>query len=189
MYISLNEHFKNTIRRDLSQVLPIQNFNEIPQIKQITISYNFINKNTITKKPLSAKQTILSILLLELLGGQRGHLVKAKKDSAILKVRKGQLVGVKTSLNQLNSLNFLERIIILVIPQIQFFSGFPVKSLTPKGTFSFYLENPFLFPEISQKYGLFKDLNNGIVVNINSTAKNQQELLLLLSSFQVPFTT
>jgi large subunit ribosomal protein L5 len=187
MISSIKEHYNRTIRRDLAQILALKDPREVPKIQQVTLSYSFINKGKSGRNDNSSGQVLKALLLLEFISGQRGVLVKSRKDSAALKIRKGHLVAVKVNLTTENSYRFLEQFIVFVIPKIGFFKGFPNKSIDSRGNFSFRLENPILFPEIGHRYEKFKDLHNGLGINIRTNAKTREEALALITSHQLPF--
>lgn len=185
---SLNEHSIRTVRRSLTQIFWIKDPRQLPTIESITISYSFINHKISNRPEISPDAVIKTLLMIELIGGQRPVIVKSNKDSAALKIRKGHLVAAKVNLNKEKSVFILESLVTLVLPNVPLFKGFESTSIDKSGNFSFRIENPLLFPEIGQRFEIFKDLRGGINFSIKTTG-NKQESLALLTLYQIPFYT
>ena len=63
-------------------------------------------------------------LALETLACQRPTLTRSVKDNASLKVRSGMISGAKVTLRKDKMYDFLERLVLTIIPRIKYFEGF-----------------------------------------------------------------
>lgn len=185
---SLNEHYLYTVRRSLAQIFLVKDPRQLPNIENISISYSFLNHKISNRSEISPDIVIKTLLMIELIGGQRPVIVKSNKDSAVLKIRKGHIVAAKVNLNKEKSICIMEHLITSVLPNVPLFKGFESTSIDKSGNFSFRVENPLLFPEIGQRFEMFKDLRGGININIKTTG-NKQESIALLTLFQIPLYT
>nr|YP_010732109.1 ribosomal protein L5 [Massjukichlorella minus]WDY13023.1 ribosomal protein L5 [Massjukichlorella minus] len=121
---------------------------------------------------------------LTILTGQRGIITQSKKSIAGFKLREKASVGVSVTLRGDRMYGFLDRLINLALPRIRDFQGVSPKSFDGHGNYSLGLEEQLMFPEID--YDKIDQIR-GMDISIVTTSKNDQESLLLLKEFGMPF--
>lgn len=83
-----------------------------------------------------------------LLSGQKPHLRPARISIAGFKIRKGQTVGLRTTLRGGKMVDFFRRLITIVLPRVRDFSGIDLKKVDAGGTLNFGFREQYVFPEI-----------------------------------------
>lgn len=86
---------------------------------------------------------------LSIITGQRPEVRRAKKSVAGFKVREGQIVGLRVTLRRGRMVDFLRRLITIVLPRVRDFSGLDLKSIDQKGVLNVGLKEQFVFPEVA----------------------------------------
>lgn len=176
----LEHYYKNIIKYDLTNKFFYKNVHELPEIKKIILNFN--NRNN------KIKNFAATLLALKLITKKKGIIIKTKKPNLFLKIQKGKPTGCKVILKKTLMYNFLEKIIIELVPNLKKFFKFKTK-LNNYNNFSFNLKNKnLIFNEIKEHYHLSKTLfylNISIVTN----TKTNKELFFLLRSFNFALKT
>lgn len=116
--------------------------------------------------------------------GQKPMSAPAKKSIAQFKIRANQVIGIYTTLRNYRMWEFLDRLLILVIPRIRDFRGFVKTKFDGHGNYSFGLREQTSFYEIN----LDKvDAIRGMNITITTTSNTNKEALSLLSLLGFPF--
>jgi len=172
------EHFNfKTLKYELANKFFYKNTKKIPKIKKITLNFGC--------KTTEIKHLAASLLALEIITSKKGKLTTAKKSNIILKIRKGNPIGCKITLQKKQIFNFLEKIFIYIFPNIKNFSGIKLtETINPK-SLSFRLTDTFNFNEFEEHYYLFNNLPN-LDITITTNSKNKEELIFILKSMQFP---
>ena len=121
---------------------------------------------------------------LALITGQRPVITRAKKAISNFKIKEGDPVGCKATLRRHRMYEFLERLIVMVLPRVRDFRGLSLKGFDRSGNFSFGLQDKTIFPELrldDVHYPL------GMDVTIVTTARTNQEARALLDAYGLPF--
>ena len=118
--------------------------------------------------------------------GQRPVTAKAKKSIASFKLREGQALGVMVTLRGEVMYEFIDRLINISLPRVRDFRGISPKSFDGRGNFAMGLTEQIIFPEIN--YDKI-DKVRGLGIIVETTAKNNEEGLSLLSELGMPFKT
>src|SRR6476659_6903633 len=129
----LNYLQSKTLKHDLLNKFYYKNINELPKLKKIVLNFGC---ETTELKQLSA-----TILDLEFIANQKGILTKSKKSNILLKIRKGNPVGCKVTLQKKRMLKFLEKTLLEIFPKIKNFNGVTVNKQINKNSFSYELRN------------------------------------------------
>ena len=79
---------------------------------------------------------------------------------------------------------FLDRLVNIAIPRIRDFRGLNIKSLDGSGNFSMGIKEHVIFPEIN--FDKVEKIR-GMDITICTSAKNNNEAIELLKSFNMPF--
>ena len=120
---------------------------------------------------------------LKLICGQQPVITKARKSVAGFKLREGVNVGVKVTLRKQKMYEFLDRLVNIALPRVRDFRGLSKKSFDGKGNYSLGLKEQIVFPEID--YDNLDSLR-GMDITIVTSAKNDEQGLELLKSFNLP---
>ena len=121
---------------------------------------------------------------LSLISGQKAIKTNAKKAISGFKIRSGMPLGVKVTLRNKIMYEFLDRLVNIAIPRIRDFRGLNSKSFDGKGNFSMGIKEHVIFPEIN--FDKVEKIR-GMDISICTSAKNNNEALELLKSFNMPF--
>lgn len=121
---------------------------------------------------------------LQVITGQKPAMRAAKKAIAGFKLRAGEPVGLVVTLRGKRMWFFFEKLVHIVLPRLRDFHGVRRKSFDGGGNYSLGIEEHTVFPEIDpNKVGKIKSLE----VTIVTTAKTDEEGLVLLESLGMPF--
>lgn len=168
---NLQNHYKNVTIYDLITKLNFKNIFEIPNITKICLNIGFKDAN------IEKKKLINIILLLKLITNQKPIVTKSKKNNLFLKIKKNSIIGCKVTLRQKNIFNFLEKLIIFILPNL-IKINFNFKN---KNILNFQIHNILYFFELKTEFLKFRNIPP-IDISIHTSAKNNSELFLLLNS-------
>lgn len=174
----LKKKYLETIAPKLLEQFKYKNTHEIPQIKKIVINRG-IGDASQNNKILES-----SLKELGMISGQKGIVTRSKKAIAGFKIREQMPVGVSVTLRGERMYGFLDRLIHLALPRVRDFQGISKKSFDKNGNYSLGLEEQLMFPEI--EYDKIDQIR-GMDISIVTTASNQEEALVLLQEFGLPF--
>lgn len=151
---------------------------QVPRIEKIVINRGIGDASQ------NAKLLELSLAELTILAGQKGVITRSKKAIAGFKLRQKMPVGVSVTLRGERMYSFLDRLINLALPRIRDFQGINTKGFDGYGNYSLGLEEQLMFPEID--YDKINQIK-GMDISIITTSKTNQEGLVLLKLFGLPF--
>ena len=174
----LLEEYNNQIKQNLKTKLGFKNIFEVPKLKKIILNMGIGEGKDDSKLVDKALED------LTLISGQKAVKTKSKKAISGFKIREGMPLGVKVTLRNKIMYEFLDRLVNIAIPRIRDFRGLNVKSFDGKGNFSMGVKEHVIFPEINFDK---VDKTRGMDITICTTAKNNNEALELLKSFNMPF--
>ncbi len=174
----LLEEYKNQIREELKSKLDLKNIFEVPKIKKITLNIG------VGEGKDDSKLIDKALDDLTLISGQKAVKTISKKAISGFKIRAGMPLGVKVTLRNKIMYEFLDRLVNIAIPRIRDFRGLNMKSFDGNGNFSMGIKEHVIFPEINFDK---VDKVRGMDITICTSAKNNNEALELLKSFNMPF--
>ena len=174
----LLEEYKNQIRQELQSKLGLKNIFEVPKIKKIILNIGVGEGKDDSKLIDKALED------LTLISGQKAVKTISKKAISGFKIRAGMPLGVKVTLRNKIMYEFLDRLVNIAIPRIRDFRGLNTKSFDGNGNFSMGIKEHVIFPEINFDK---VDKVRGMDITICTSAKNNNEALELLKSFNMPF--
>lgn len=149
----------------------------IPKLKKMILTFNC--------KDSDLKKLASSLLALELISTKRGRLTTAKKSNALLKIRKGNPVGCKVILQKKLMYNFLNKLLIEIMPKMKNLKDFVIETNEKEqNTFSYTLKNNIIFFEFESNYYLFNNLPY-LQITFITNAKTKNELLFLTNSIKL----
>lgn len=115
--------------------------------------------------------------------GQKPAVRPARKSIAGFKVREGNIVGLKTTLRGKRMIQFLERLVKVVIPRLRDFQGIDLKSIDEGGNLSIGFREQAVFPEINLESSR---VSFGLQVTIVPRVKNREQAIELYRRLGVP---
>ena len=176
----LLEEYKNQIQQELKSKLGLKNIFEVPKIKKIILNIG------VGEGKDDSKLIDKALDDLTLISGQKAVKTISKKAISGFKIRAGMPLGVKVTLRNKIMYEFLDRLVNIAIPRIRDFRGLNIKSFDGNGNFSMGIKEHVIFPEINFDK---VDKIRGMDITICTSAKNNNEALELLKSFNMPFTS
>jgi len=174
----LLEEYNNQFKKDLQSKLGLKNVFEVPKIRKIILNMGVGDGKDDSKLVDKAVQD------LTLISGQKAVKTKSKKAISGFKIRAGMPLGVKVTLRNKIMYEFLDRLVNIAIPRIRDFRGLNMKSFDGNGNFSMGIKEHVIFPEINFDK---VDKIRGMDITICTSAKNNNEAIELLKSFNMPF--
>lgn len=174
----LQERYASEIRPELAEKLGIKNPMAIPKVTKIIINMG-VGSAIADKKNLD-----LAFNALAEIAGQRPVQTLARKSIAGFKLREGMAIGCKVTLRRQRMYEFLDRLVSIVLPRVRDFRGVSRKAFDGSGNYSLSLSEQLVFPELNpDKYTKPQGMN----ITIVTTANSDEQGLLLLEMFGMPF--
>ena len=173
----LKELYAGSIVPKLKEELSRQNTLSVPKLSKVSLNMGLgdaVNDNKVIQ---SASDQ------LALISGQHPMVTKARKSIATFKIRDGMPLGVKVTLRGHRMYEFVDRLVTIALPRIRDFRGLNKNSFDGKGNYSFGIKECTIFPEINVDK---IDQTRGLDISICTTAKNNDEALLLLKFLNFP---
>ncbi len=176
--IQLKEFYKDNVIPDLKEKLGIKSSMAVPRITKVTLNMG-VGEANIDKKALEK-----AIEDLTLISGQKPLITKTRKSVASFKIRDGVPIGCKITLRKNRMYDFIQRLLGVAIPRERDFRGLDTRSFDGKGNYSLGIKEHIIFPEID--YDKI-DKIRGMDISITTSAKNDEEGIMLLKAMKFPF--
>ena len=174
----LLEEYNIQIKSSLMSKLGLKNIFEVPKLNKIILNMG------VGEGKEDSKLIDKALEDLSLISGQRAVKTQSKKAISGFKIRAGMPLGVKVTLRNKIMYEFLDRLVNIAIPRIRDFRGLNSKSFDGNGNFSMGIKEHVIFPEINFDK---VDKTRGLDITICTSAKNDNQALELLKSFNMPF--
>lgn len=174
----LKRQYEEEVVPQLNEQFQYKNRHQIPKILKIKINRGL---GTTAQNTKVLQKTINEVRAIS---GQQPIITTAKKSIAGFKVREEMPLGVTVTLRRDKMYSFLERLINLVLPRIRDFQGLDPKKMDKHGNYNFGINDQLIFPDIEYDQ---VDQTLGFNITIVTTAKTQQEGLILLKQLGIPF--
>jgi large subunit ribosomal protein L5 len=174
----LKERYKKEILPALMKQFAYQNPLQAPKLSKVVINMGLGEAISNIKVIDSAVSELSEIT------GQRPVVTRAKRSEAGFKLRAGMPIGCKVTLRGDRMYEFLDRLVNIALPRIRDFKGVPAKSFDGRGNYSLGIKEQLIFPEI--RYDKV-DMVRGMDINIETTARTDEEAQVLLEALGFPF--
>lgn len=173
----LKSYYNLQLRKTLQKQLGYANLYEVPELKKIVINVGVgeaVND-----------QKVLAIIGADLakITGQAPVATRAKKPISNFKIRKGMVIGLKTTLRGGRMWEFFDRFINVAAPRIRDFRGFSRDSFDGRGCYNLGLTEQTIFPEI--EYDKVKKVF-GMDIAIVTSAKKDEDAAALIEGLGMP---
>lgn len=175
--VRLQEHYKNTVFKQLTEQFGYKSAMQVPKITKITLNMG-LGEAVADKKVVEH-----AVGDMTKIAGQKPVVCNAKKSVANFKVREGWPVGCKVTLRRERMYEFLDRLVTIAIPRIRDFRGLNAKSFDGRGNYNMGIKEQIIFPEID--YDKIDTLR-GMDITITTTARTDEEGRALLKAFNLP---
>ena len=173
----LKEIYNSKIVSQLKEELNRSNVMDLPKLTKVTLNMGLGEAVADAKVIQSASGDLSAI------SGQTPVATKARKSSATFKIRDGMPLGVKVTLRGDRMYEFIDRLVTIALPRIRDFRGLKKTCFDGNGNYSFGIKECTIFPEINVDK---LDKVRGMDITICTTAKNDNEALILLKSLNFP---
>lgn len=174
----LQEYYRNTVVKQLTEQFGYKSAMEVPRISKITLNMGVGEAVGDRKIIENAVADLIKI------SGQKPVVTLARNSVATFKVRKDWPIGCKVTLRRERMFEFFDRLVTVAIPRIRDFRGLSPKSFDGRGNYSMGVREQIIFPEVD--YDKI-DALRGLDVTITTTAKTDEEGRALLAAFNFPF--
>ena len=179
LQLRVDPFYREIISQDLIYKQNYQNVMELPKIDSLVI-------NSTSKFFVEDRKNIIPTLLgLEMICGQKLKINTAEKSIAGFKIRQGQTIGCKATLRKHSQNVFLDKLLLVILPRFNNFTGIILNSFDKQGNYTLGLNDLLLFPELETQFELFENLR-GIDLSFVMRKKSKYENLLLLTALQLP---
>jgi large subunit ribosomal protein L5 len=173
----LKELYDKKIKSELATKLGIKNQMSIPKFSKVVINVGVGRAVADSKKLEEVEVAVTKIT------GQHPVRTKAKKSIAGFKIRDGMAIGCMVTLRGEKMYEFIDRLINASLPRVRDFRGINPDAFDGQGNYSLGIKEHTVFPELIGQ----DDVPISLQVNIETTAKNNDEARELLAAFGFPF--
>jgi len=174
----LRDKYKKEVIPAMMKQFAYQNPLEVPKLTKVVINMGLGEAISNIKVIDSAVSDLSEI------AGQRPVVARAKRSEAGFKLRAGMPIGCKVTLRGDRMYEFLDRLVSVALPRIRDFKGISAKSFDGRGNYSLGIREQLIFPEI--RYDKV-DMVRGMDISIETSARTDEEGLMLLESLGFPF--
>src|SRR5215469_11654521 len=115
---------------------------------------------------------------------QKPVITRARKAISNFKLREGMPIGTMVTLRRDRMYEFYDRLVNIALPRVRDFRGVSDKSFDGRGNYSLGIREHTIFPELN----LDKvDKVKGLTISIITTARTDNEGMMLLRAMGMPF--
>lgn len=116
--------------------------------------------------------------------GQKFQVTRARKSIAAFKTREGQVIGLRTTLRGQKMVDFLERLVRIVLPRVHDFRGLNEAAIDEGGVLNIGFREQDVFPEINAEEST---LSFSLGVNIVPKEKDRAKAIQAYKDLGFPF--
>ena len=174
----LQEKYEKEILPSLEEKLGRKNRLSLPCLQKISVNMG-VGSAVQEKKHMESAVSALTEI-----SGQKPIITLARKSIAGFRLREGMAIGCKVTLRRTRMYEFLDRLISIALPRVRDFRGISRTAFDGNGNYNLGLSEQLVFPELNpDKYLRVQGMNITIVTSVPS----DEEALMLLSGFEMPF--
>lgn len=173
----LKEKYNKEVVPNLMKEFGIDNKMAVPKITKVTLNMG-IGDTLKNKEALDAAKRDMATI-----SGQEPSARAAKVSVASFSLRRGMVVGLKSTLRGEKMWAFLDRLFSIVLPRFRDFRGVSLKSFDKFGNYTLGIAEHIVFPEID----FAKSQPRGLEVTITTNAKNKKQGKRMLELLGMPF--
>lgn len=177
MQSRLRDIYEKEVVPELVKEFGYKNKMAVPKLSKIVLNMG-VGEAVADKKKLDA-----AVADLTAISAQKPVITHARKSIATYRLREGQAIGTKVTLRGKRMYDFLDKLIVVVLPRIKDFHGLSKSKFDGRGNYAFGIKEHLVFPEISVDK---IDSIRGMDIVIATTAKNDDEGRALLTQLGLP---
>jgi len=179
MKTKLEERYKEDIISSLTKRFGYKSLMAVPKLEKITVNMGLGEAVSDPKILDRAVEELAEIT------GQKPVITRARKSIAGFKLRAGMPIGCMVTLRKQRMYEFFERLVNVALPRIRDFKGVSPKAFDGRGNYTLGIREQIIFPEINFDK---VDKLRGLSVSVVTTAKTDEEGLVLLKELGIPFS-
>ncbi|MAH60892.1 MAG: 50S ribosomal protein L5 [Legionellales bacterium] len=171
------DFYQTKIVPEMTKQFGYKNPMEVPKLEKVTLNMG-LGEAVNDKKIVD-----IAFEEMKLIAGQAPLKTFTKKSIAGFKIRDGWPIGVKVTLRRKRMHDFVFKLVNMVLPFIRDFRGLNAKAFDGRGNYNFGIKEHLVFPEID-----FNTIEKmfGLNVTVTTTAKSDEEALMLLKLYGFP---
>lgn len=177
--LALKEKYTTEAAPGLMKEFGYQNVMEVPRLVKVVLNIG-VGEAISNAKSLEAAEADLAAI-----SGQHPVTTRAKRSIAAFKLREGMPVGLKVTLRGKRMIEFLDKLINVVLPRIRDFQGVNPDAFDGQGNYTLGCKDQTIFPEIDFDK---VDKLRGLEITIVTTARTDAEGRRLLELLGMPFS-
>ncbi len=177
--LALKERFNKEATPKLIKEFGYKNTMEVPRLVKVVLNIG-IGEAVQNARALEAAESDLAAI-----SGQHPVTTRAKRSIAAFKLREGMPVGLKVTLRGRRMIEFLDKLINVVLPRIRDFQGVNPDGFDGMGNYTIGFKEQIIFPEIDFDK---VDKLRGLEATIVTTAQTDAEGRRLLELLGMPFS-
>jgi large subunit ribosomal protein L5 len=173
----LLDYYQNVVRPKLMQEFAIANLLAAPRLERIVLNVGM------GEAPKNPKLLERAVEELGAITGQRAVVTRARKAISNFSLREGMPIGTMVTLRGWRMWEFLDRFIVVAVPRIRDFRGFPTRSFDGRGNYTVGIKEQMIFPEID--YDKVEKIH-GMDITFVTTAGRDDLAMALLRELGMP---
>ncbi len=177
--LALKEKYNNEAAPELMKEFGYKNVMQVPRLVKVVLNIG-IGEAVQNAKALEAAEKDLAAI-----SGQHPVTTRSKRSIAAFKLREGMPVGLKVTLRGRRMIEFLEKLINVVLPRIRDFQGVSPDAFDGQGNYTLGCKEQIIFPEIDFDK---VDKLRGLEITIVTTARTDVEGKRLMELLGMPFS-
>lgn len=170
--------YRTVVVPALRKAFGYRNALEAPRVLKVVVQAG------VGKRLKEAEHAEKTTAMLTRITGQKAAPRAARQSIAGFKSREGMIVGLQVTLRGPRMYDFLERLLVVVLPRTRDFRGINVDGFDGRGNYSLGFPEVNAFPEATPED---MELAQGVQVTVVTNAKNDQRGEALLRAFGFPF--
>ena len=174
----LQQYYRDTVVKELTDKFGYKNVMEVPKLVKISLNMG-LGEAVGDKKIIEHATGDMTKI-----AGQKPVVTKSRKSIAGFKIRDGYPIGCMVTLRGPRMFEFLDRLVSVALPRVRDFRGISGKGFDGRGNYNMGVKEQIIFPEI--EYDKI-DALRGMNISVTTTAKTDDEARALLAAFKFPF--
>jgi len=176
--MKLSQKYQKEIVPILAREYGFKNLLAAPKVTKVVVNVGLGSKKD--RQVLGEVRKELSAIL-----GQKPKVCRARQSISGFTLREGDDIGLASTLRGRKMYDFLQKLFVIVLPQVKDFRGLPLRSFDGRGNYTLGLSEQLVFPEIdlSKTKGSWS-LEVTIVTNTGDDKQAKRLLELLGAPFE-----
>lgn len=175
--MNLLEKYQKEVVPALVKEYGLKNPLAAPKVTKVVVNVGLGGKKD--RQVLEEVRKELSAIL-----GQKPKVCRARQSISGFTLREGDEIGLASTLRGRKMYDFLQKLFVVVLPQVKDFRGLPVKSFDGRGNYTLGLSEQLVFPEID----LSKTKASwGLEVTVVTSTRDDKQAKRLLELLGAPF--